>query len=178
MLSSLILLPQNHLATATNFLPFSEHAFWGLFLLAVTKLLTNSWVVWSFSSSSCMAVIRLHVIIKQTWEESHSNIHKNIPAQLDVTSEEFLVSAIWKKRWNLRRNIGRYMSEKNYGKNGKYSLIRALQISWSRFSQELAGIATLLAQSMRGLAQYTIVMSHSHVKLHLKMLKAYKYQCI
>ena len=117
MLSSLILLPQNHLATATNFLPFSEHAFWGLFLLAVTKLLTNSWVVWSFSSSSCMAVIRLHVIIKQTWEESHSNIHKNIPAQLDVTSEEFLVCAIWKKRWNLRRNIGRYMSEKKYGKN-------------------------------------------------------------
>ena len=54
----------------------------------------------------------------------------------------------------------------------KYSLIRALQISWSLFSQELAGIATLLAQSMRGLAQYTYVMSHSHVKLHLKNVKS------
>ena len=52
------------------------------------------------------------------------------------------------------------MSEKNYG------------ISWSRFSQELAVIATLLAQSMRGLAQYTFVMNHSHVKLHLKNVQS------
>ena len=51
------------------------------------------------------------------------------------------------------------MSEKNYG------------ISWSRFSQ-LAVIATLLAQSMRGLAQYTFVMNQSHVKLHLKNVQS------
>ena len=64
------------------------------------------------------------------------------------------------------------MSEKKLWKKCEYSLIRALQISWSLFSQELAGIATSLAQSMRGLAQYTFVMSHSHVKLHLKNVKS------